>query len=168
MACGGGPRLAVQERWAESLRRTNPEYFLGNDYWFADTGGCHNNACDAVIHCAVNCWETRNCGARCAKYLADRHEQGYWLGKGGVVWESVMDCHNNAVGRALGGRGGDCLDLCARKLAEGQLKVWSGPRRNMRGPDAGWWIIQRPYDSAVQMWGGWQSEIEGLYGMAEI
>ena len=77
---------------------------------------------DAFRHAYWNCLMTRDIGADQAKIIADNHE----IYGPGLTPATLMDYHNNAVGRTCTG---DC-DTCVQgKLDAGQLYVLVPPTR---------------------------------------
>jgi hypothetical protein len=71
-------------------------------------------------------------GERCARIISDINERaGNRDGQPGT--EEAMDQNNNRVGRNLASRDGDCGDLCAQAVDDGNLVVISpGPTNNFR------------------------------------
>lgn len=80
----------------------------------------HNDQADAFRHCYWNALMTVHIGADQAKAVADVHEEN----NPNDPAESVMDQHNNHVGRTLGAKseaGAESQSLAAAK--DGRLKL---------------------------------------------
>lgn len=101
---------------ADSASKKAQKYFPGS---------LHNGAGDAWRHCYWNCAMTGELGAKQAKEVADNHEKH---GKGPAL-ENQMDLHNNAAGRACGGKA--CDACCQGKLDTGKLRVLSSSGKKL-------------------------------------
>jgi hypothetical protein len=92
----------------------------------ADGQGIHNNKWDAFKHAYASCELTRDIGGVNAKRLGDAHEDDEQQGNGDPKQrekEKNMDLRNNAVGRTLAGRDGNCATLSMQALHAGELQT---------------------------------------------
>jgi hypothetical protein len=76
---------------------------------------------DAFRHCYWSCTMAQNplVGPRCAEEVGYIHE---WANPGTVENETLMDLHNNRIGRDIGASGGDCIAGCLSAL--NNLELW--------------------------------------------
>ena len=77
---------------------------------------------DSFRHCVWNCWMVRAIGEKCAAGIAANHEKA-GNSQGQSHDDYSMDSWNNAVGRGMATDPGDCKDLCAKGVNNGQLTV---------------------------------------------
>lgn len=75
--------------------------YYRDKYKFADETTSHNNKSDAFKHTFSSAKLTMWLSPVVSKIITDKHEQNN-LKNGAPVEESVMDLHNNEVGRKLG------------------------------------------------------------------
>ena len=86
----------------------------------------HNGEGDAFRHCFWNAMMTRMQGEKLAQQFADAHEM-----EGGPLVETLMDLHNNKVGRGIGVSHPNATDTematyCVQALDTDKLVVIQG------------------------------------------
>jgi hypothetical protein len=100
----------AQEALAAAQKRFKPEEL-------------HNGQGDAWRHCFWSCKMVCDIGQKCAKLIADQHEEA-GTRAGQPKEEADMDYHNNHVGRLVAQEYScDCSNGCDKALADGRLKT---------------------------------------------
>jgi RHS repeat-associated protein len=88
--------------------------------------GSGDGQADAFRHCYWSCRMAQEIGPERAKAAGDVHEECDF--RPNVDNQKAMDLHNNAVGRAVGASGGNCIRSCLHAVLNGTTQNSPGGR----------------------------------------